>query len=81
MMAKLSIRCLYKRYHLLNALLDNRVSFSSALSESRRLFLRSLSVRSLDSAVSKPRHFSSPAKTVLDNRVSSSSATHSLYGC
>ena len=51
MMAKLSIRC------LLNVSLDNRVSFSSALSESRRLFLRSLSLRSLASAVSEPRQF------------------------
>ena len=87
MMAKLSIRCLYKRYHLLNVSLDNRVS---ALSESRRLFLRSLSLRSLASAVSEPRHFfvacedcaaclalSLPRR--LDNRVSSSSGA--LYKC
>ena len=88
MMAKLSIRSLYKRYHLLNVSLNNRVSFSSALSESRRLFLRSLSLvnrRFLASAVSEPRQFfvvcedcaarltlSLPQR--LDNRVSSSSA-------
>ena len=57
MIDKLSIRCLYKRYHLLNVSLDNRVFFSSALSESRRHFLRSLSLRSLASAVSEPRQF------------------------
>ena len=54
MMAK---RCLYKRYHLLNISLDNSVSFSSALSESRRFFPRSLSLRSLASAASEPRQF------------------------
>ena len=82
MMAK---RCLYRRYHLLNISLDNHVSFSSALSESRRFFPRSLSIRSLASAVSEPRQFfvacedcaarlalSLPRR--LDNRVSSSSA-------
>ena len=87
-MAKLSIRCLYKRYHLLNVSLDNRVSFSSALSESRRLFLRSLSLvdrRSLASAVSEQRQFFVACEycaarlalslpRCLDNRVSSSSA-------
>ena len=57
MMAKLSIRCLYKRYHLLNVSLDNRVPFSSALSESRCLFVRSLSVCCLASAVSEPQQF------------------------
>ena len=62
MMAKLSIRCLYKRYHLLNVSLDNRVSFSSTLSESRRLSSISVSyiasyIRSLASAVSEPRQF------------------------
>ena len=84
-MAKLS---LYKRYHLLNVSLDNRVSFSSALSESRRLFLQSLSLvdrRSLASAVSEPRQFFVACEDCaarlalslprcLDNRVSSSSA-------
>ncbi len=82
MMAKLSIRCLY---NLLNVSLDNRVSFSSAFSESRRLFPRSLSLvdqRSLASAVSELRHFfvacedrlalSLPRR--LDSCVSSSSA-------
>ena len=59
MMAKLSIRCLYKRYHLLNVSVDNRVS---ALFESRRLF-DLVNRRSLASAVSEP--FSSPAKTVV----------------
>ena len=68
--------------------MDNRVSFSSALSESRRLFLQSLSLvdrRSLASAVSEPRQFfvacedcaarlalSLPRR--LDNRLSSCSA-------
>ena len=79
------LRCLYKRYHLLNVSLDNRVSFSSALSEWRRLFLRSLSLHSLASAVSEPRQFSVACKDCaarlalslprrLDNRVPSSSA-------
>ena len=82
MMAK---RCLYKRYHLLNVSLDNRVSFFSALSESRRFFLRSLSLRSLASAVSERRQFFVACEDCaarlalslhrrLDNRVSSSSA-------
>ena len=51
MMAKSSIRCLYKRYHLLKISLDIRVP---ALSESRRLVLRSLSLRSMASTVSEP---------------------------
>ena len=86
MMAKLSIRCLYKRDHLLNVSLDNRVSISSALSESRRHLILCLYVFSdLASAVSEPRQFfvacedcaarlalSLPRR--LDNRVSSSSA-------
>ena len=57
MMAKL---CLYKRYHLLNNSLDNRVSFSSALSELRRFFLRSLSLRlgSFRAATKTVRHAS-----------------------
>ena len=82
MMAK---RCLYKRYHLLNISLDNRVSFSSALSESRHFLLRSLSLRSLASAVSESRQFFAACEDCaarlalslpqrLDNRVSSSSA-------
>ena len=61
------------------------MSFSFALSESRRLFLRSLSVRSLASAVSEPRQFFVACEDCtarfalsllwrLDNRVSSSSA-------
>ena len=79
MMAK---RCLY---NLLNISLDNRVSFSSALSESRRFLLRSLSLRSLASAVSESRQFFAACEDCatrlalslpqrLDNRVSSSSA-------
>ena len=81
MMAKLSIRCLYKRDHLLNVSLDNRVS---ALSESRRHLILCLYMFSdLASAVSEPRQFfvacedcaarlalSLPRR--LDNRVSSS---------
>ena len=55
MMAKLSIRCLYKRDHLLNVSLDNRVS---ALSESRRHLILCLYMFSdLASAVSEPRQF------------------------
>ena len=61
------------------------MSFSFALSESRRLFLRSPSVRSLASAVSEPRQFFVACEDCtarfalsllwrLDNRVSSSSA-------
>ena len=61
------------------------MSFSFALSESRHLFLRSLSVRSLASAVSEPRQFfvaceDCTARFALsllwrqDNRVSSASA-------
>ena len=80
--AKLSIRCLYKRHHLLNVSVDNRVFFSSALSESRRLFLRSLSLVHRRSAVSGRRQFflACAARLALflprrlDNRVSSSSA-------
>ena len=75
----------YKRYYLLNVLLDNGVSFSSALSESNRLFLRSLAVRSLASAVSEPPQFFVACEDCaarlaqsllqrLDNRISSSSA-------
>ena len=77
----MAIRCLYK---LLNVSLDNCVSFFSELSKSRRLFLRSMSVRSLASAVidrsvtnfrslrtGTPRFVSTSAS---DNRVSSSSA-------
>ena len=90
MMAK---RCLYKQYHLLNISLDNRVSFSS-LSESRRFLLRSLSLRSLASAVSESRQFFAACEDCaarlalslpqrLDNRVSSSSAlsTHLSVSC
>ena len=72
------ICCLYKRYHLLNVSVDNRVSFSSALSESRRLFLRSLFLvdrRSLASAVSDcAARLALSLPRRLDNRVSSSSA-------
>ena len=75
----------YKRYYLLNVSLDNGVSFSSALSESSRLFLRSLAVRSLASAVSEPPQFFVACEDCaarlalsllwrLDNRVSSFSA-------
>ena len=76
MMAK---SCLYKRYRFSQ---DNRVSFSSALSESRRFLLRSLSLRSLASAVSESRQFFAACEDCaarlalslpqrLDNRVSS----------
>ena len=71
--------------YTLNVSLDNGVSFSSALSESSRLFLRSLAVRSLASAVSEPPQFFVACEDCaarlalsllwrLDNRVSSSSA-------
>ena len=53
----MAIRCLYKRYYLLNVSMENRVSFSSALSESSRLFLRSMAVGSLASAASEPPQF------------------------
>ena len=64
MMAKLSIRCF--DIICFNVSLDNRVSFSSALSQSRRLFLRSLSlIYALWPRPFQTRdNFSSPAKTV-----------------
>ena len=75
----MAIRC------LLNVSLENRVSFSSGLSESSHLFLRSLAVRSLASAVSEPPQFFVACEVCaarlalsllwrLDNHVSPSSA-------
>ena len=85
MIAKLSIHCLYKRYHLLNVSLDNRVSFSSTLSESRRLFdiclyalwPRQFQIRDKFSSAAKTVRYASLCLYILwrlDNRVSSSSA-------
>ena len=76
MMAKLSIRCWYKRYHLLNA---SRVSIPSALSDATVSTFSDLA-----SAVSEPRQFFVASEDCaarlalslprhLDNRVSSSS--------
>ena len=56
------LRCLYKRYHLLNVSLDNRVSFFSALSDASLfdLCLYALWPRQFQSR----DNFPSPAKTV-----------------